>query len=212
MTQPVPATTPMTGCNPTGRSLGALGIAPRGARLGREFWVPAVEETHVLHLVGSLGQRAGDTRAGDTRAVALARGGLTAVVALALCAGAVLAEEPSPESQARELAAEIIRETGNGGLGAWTRSIVDRALERAGATARETTAGMGTRRPAAPGRKASGADRRGHRRPPGHAGNPRLHEPRRAAGELAAVGAGTPRGRERRWCCAASARRASARP
>ncbi len=72
------------------------------------------------------------------------------MVALALCAGAVLAEEPSPESQARELAAEIIRETGNGGLGAWTRSIVDRALERAGAAARETTAGMGTAAPPLP--------------------------------------------------------------
>ena len=37
----------------------------------------------------------------------------------------------------RDLAAEVLRKAGDGDLGDWTRSIVDRALERAGETARQ---------------------------------------------------------------------------
>ena len=41
----------------------------------------------------------------------------------------------------RDLAAEVLRKAGDDGLGAWTRSIVDRALERAGEAARQTVPG-----------------------------------------------------------------------
>ena len=95
----------------------------------------------MLHLVGSLGQRGGDTRGG-----ALARDGLAGLLWLAFCAGTAPAAEPapSPQLQARDLAAEVLRETGNGGLGAWTRGVIDRALERAGTGARDAAAGAGT--------------------------------------------------------------------
>ena len=99
----------------------------------------------------SLGQHAGDTRARDTRAGALARNGLAAVLAL----GAVpaLAGEPAPsaDSQARDLAAEVLERTGGdgaAGLGAWTRSVIDRALERAGTAASETAGASRTGEPA----------------------------------------------------------------
>ena len=47
-------------------------------------------------------------------------------------------DEPAPgiEDSVRDLAAEVLRKAGDGDLGDWTRSIVDRALERAGETAR----------------------------------------------------------------------------
>ena len=88
----------------------------------------------MLHIVKSLGQHAKDTRAG-----ALARDGLAALLALTLGAASALAEGPesSPESQARDLAAEVMHRAGDGDLGAWTRDIMDRALERAGRAARE---------------------------------------------------------------------------
>ena len=47
---------------------------------------------------------------------------------------------PSPEDRARNLAAEVLREAGDGALGEWTRSVIDRALERAGEAAAETGA------------------------------------------------------------------------
>ena len=47
----------------------------------------------------------------------------------------------SPESQARDLAAEVLSKAGDGDLGAWSRSIVERALGRAGAAARQTVPG-----------------------------------------------------------------------
>ena len=47
----------------------------------------------------------------------------------------------SPESQARDLAAEVLRKAGDGDLGDWSRSIVERALRRAGETARQTAPG-----------------------------------------------------------------------
>ena len=46
-----------------------------------------------------------------------------------------------PEASARDLAAEVLRKAGNGDLADWTRSIMERALERAGSAARQTVPG-----------------------------------------------------------------------
>ena len=76
--------------------------------------------------------------------------GLAGVLLLAACCHPALAEQtpPSPEATARDLAAEVLRKAGGGDLGDWTRSIVDRALERAGEAARQTIPATGTGRPA----------------------------------------------------------------
>ncbi len=70
---------------------------------------------------------------------------IVAAAAIAVSVAPAWAGEPSPESQARDLAAEVMRGAGSGDLGAWTRDIVGRALERAGEaaskTARTTEAG-----------------------------------------------------------------------
>ena len=67
---------------------------------------------------------------------------LAAVLCLAGCCGPAWAQETlSPEAAARDLAAEALRKAGDGDLGAWTRSMLDRALERAGETARRTVPG-----------------------------------------------------------------------
>ena len=63
------------------------------------------------------------------------------------CACPARAEEtapgsPSPEASARDLAAEVLRKAGDGDLGDWTRSIVDRALKRAGETGRQSVPGL----------------------------------------------------------------------
>ena len=80
------------------------------------------------------------------------------MAAATLLVGSALAgePEPSPESQARDLAAEVMRETGTGGLGAWTRSIIDRALERAGTAASEAAAPLPAERHAATTAKSLG--------------------------------------------------------
>lgn len=61
------------------------------------------------------------------------------------CCGPARAQEsPPPEAAARDLAAEVLRKAGGNdreSLGAWSRSIIDRALERAGETARQTLPG-----------------------------------------------------------------------
>ena len=64
---------------------------------------------------------------------------LACALSLAAGGGPALADgpAPSPEDRARELAAEVRREAGDGGLGEWTRSVIDRALERAGRAAPE---------------------------------------------------------------------------
>ena len=59
------------------------------------------------------------------------------------CACPARAEEPepgspSPEASARDLAAEVLRKASDGDLGDWTRSIVDRALKRAGEASRQS--------------------------------------------------------------------------
>ena len=92
----------------------------------------------MLFMVKRLGQRAG----------ALTRDGLAAMLVLASCGGPVFAEDPAPsaEEQARTLADEVLREAGGAGaesLGEWTRSVIGRALERAGEGASETVAGSG---------------------------------------------------------------------
>ena len=82
---------------------------------------------------------------------------LAAVLCLGGCCRAALAQEtqsrepvPSPEASAHDLAAEVLREAGNGGLGDWTREVIGRALERTGEAARETV-------PRSPGGTASPA-------------------------------------------------------
>ena len=69
--------------------------------------------------------------------------GLAVILLLAACCRPGLAEEPSasPEASARDLAAEVLRQAEGGDLGDWTRSILDRAIERAGEAARQTAPG-----------------------------------------------------------------------
>ena len=69
----------------------------------------------------------------------------------AACCAPVHAQEtpPSPETRARDLAAEVLREAGGDGLGDWTRSIIDRALKRAGEAARQSVPGSSGPSPAA---------------------------------------------------------------
>jgi len=74
--------------------------------------------------------------------------GLAGILLLAACCRPASAQEiPAPEAAARDLAAEVLRKAGNDDLGDWTRSILDRALERAGGAARQTV-------PGSPGRSA----------------------------------------------------------
>ena len=69
--------------------------------------------------------------------------GLACVLLLAACCRPAAAQQTSasPEAAARDLAAEVLRKAGDGDLGDWTRSILDRALGRAGDTARQTIPG-----------------------------------------------------------------------
>lgn len=73
---------------------------------------------------------------------------------------------PPPEMQARDLAAKVMRGAGDGGLGAWTQGVVERALERAGSAAREAAAGTGPATPPLP------AERHAARAAAGLAGRP----------------------------------------
>ena len=68
---------------------------------------------------------------------------LSAAMASAACFGPALADDGqragTPEADAERLAEEVMRKAGGDGedsLGAWTRNIIDRALERVGGTAR----------------------------------------------------------------------------
>ena len=65
---------------------------------------------------------------------------LAATLHLAACCRPALAQEepPSPEATASDLAAQVLRKAGDGDLGDWTRSIVERALKRAGEAARQS--------------------------------------------------------------------------
>ena len=73
---------------------------------------------------------------------------LTALLLAACCSATVRAEESpraaDPDADAARLVEEVLRKAGGNdaeSLGAWSRSIVDRALERAGAAARQTVPG-----------------------------------------------------------------------
>ena len=57
---------------------------------------------------------------------------IVAAATIAVSVAPARAGEPSPESQARDLAAEVMRGAGEDDLGAWTRGVIGRALERAG--------------------------------------------------------------------------------
>ena len=80
--------------------------------------------------------------------------GLVVATLLAACCRPSLAQETRPpDESARDLAAEVLREAGGGGLGEWTRSVIERALERAGeaasgAAARQTVPGSTRETPA----------------------------------------------------------------
>ena len=66
--------------------------------------------------------------------------------------GPVRADETparNPDAEAARLVDEVMRKAGGGVLGDWSRSIIDRALERAGETARQTIPGS-SGEPAAP--------------------------------------------------------------
>ena len=88
---------------------------------------------------------------------ATAAAGLAGLLLLAACCGPALAQEtPSretvspPEVSAHDLADEVMRRAGangEGSLGDWTRGVLERALGRAGETARQTV-------PGSPGRSA----------------------------------------------------------
>ena len=74
---------------------------------------------------------------------------LAAALFLAGCCRPAMAQEsPSPEASARDLAAEVLRKAGDGDLGTWTRSVIDRSLGRAGEAARQTVPGSSRETPA----------------------------------------------------------------
>ena len=69
---------------------------------------------------------------------------LASVQLLSGCCRPALADQRSPDTNAARLVDEVLRKAhGNGedALGAWSRSIIDRALERAGQAARQTIPG-----------------------------------------------------------------------
>ena len=85
--------------------------------------------------------------------------GIAGILLLAGCCRPALAQQapPSAEAAARDLAAEVLREAGGDELGDWTRSVIDRALERAGETARQSVPGSsGSPGPLPAERHASG--------------------------------------------------------
>ena len=75
------------------------------------------------------------------------------------CACPVRAGEPAsgPEESARNLAAEVLRKAGEGDLGTWTRSVIERALERADETALQTVPGRSGQTAPLPAERHAGA-------------------------------------------------------
>ena len=70
--------------------------------------------------------------------------GVAGLLLLGACACPARAGEmptAGPEADASRLVEEVLRKAGDGGLGEWTRSIMDRALKRAAETARQTIPG-----------------------------------------------------------------------
>ena len=75
---------------------------------------------------------------------------LTVALSIAWCLPA-LADERPPGVDAARLVDEVLRKAGGNGedtLGDWTRSIIERALERAGEAARQTVPGLSRETPA----------------------------------------------------------------
>ena len=88
------------------------------------------------------------------------------MLVLAVFCGPALADEPpsSPEDRARTLADEVLRRAGSSGregLGDWTKSVIGRALERAGEVASETAEGVGTSPTPLPAERHAAATRVG---------------------------------------------------
>ena len=94
--------------------------------------------------------------------------GIAGVLLLAACCRPALAQQTlaPPDAAARDLAAEVLRKAGGNDLGDWTRSVLDRALERAGDAARQTVPGSlsgtwpgstGTTAPPLPAERHAGA-------------------------------------------------------
>ena len=107
---------------------------------------------------------------------------LVAAFGLAGCCGPARAQEsPSAEATARDLAAEVLRKAGSDDLGAWTRSILDRALDRAGGTARQTV----------PGSVGVGSGLRAGGAVPGRPGEPAPLPAERHAGAFSGPRSGT---------------------
>ena len=70
---------------------------------------------------------------------------LTVALLLGTCACSARAGEmptAGPEADASRLVEEVLRKAGGDDLGAWTRSVIDRALDKAGETARQTVSGQ----------------------------------------------------------------------
>ncbi|MCY4583957.1 MAG: type-F conjugative transfer system pilin assembly protein TrbC [Chloroflexi bacterium] len=76
----------------------------------------------------------------DAARVRAVAAGLVCALVLAACCGPARADDAS--ARASELAEEVLREAGGADLGAWTREVIGRALERAGKAASGTAAGI----------------------------------------------------------------------
>ncbi len=88
---------------------------------------------------------------------------LTAALVLTACCGPVRAEElprvSTPDEDAGRLVEEVLRKAdGNDGetLGEWTRDVIERALGRAGAAARQTAPGRSGETPPLPAERHAG--------------------------------------------------------
>ena len=85
---------------------------------------------------------------------------MTGMLLAACWFGSVRADElpraPTPDEDAARLVEEVLRKAGSDDLGEWSRSILDRALQRAGEAARQTVPGSpGTDAPLPAERHAS---------------------------------------------------------
>ena len=76
---------------------------------------------------------------------------VSGLLLLGACACPVRADEmpaATPEADASRLVEEVLRKAGNGDLADWTRSILDRAIERAGEAAGQSVPGQSEPLPA----------------------------------------------------------------
>ena len=72
--------------------------------------------------------------------------GVMGLLVLGACVCSARADETpptgTPEADAGRLVEEVLRKAGGDDLGAWTRGVIDRALDKAGKTARQTVPGQ----------------------------------------------------------------------